>query len=132
MSPREIQTEPAPDGLSAIDVVELATAILHEGSRKETMVSQREIRAMAGYVMDANEALNTGAMAIYVIEFYGVKPTPGVHKTMTDLLVRLRKQLEAMRYIGEGEDGAIEFAASNGKGAPKTREGSDGSASERS
>lgn len=108
MSPRIIPPdEIAPDGLPKVDVIELSTAILHEGSRKETMVSQREIRALAGYALEVNDALNTAAQAIFMIEFIGTKDTPGVRRVMSDLLHRLRRQLEAMNYIGEGHEEAL-------------------------
>ena len=62
----------ADDGLPKVDVIELATAILMQGARKETMVSQREIRAMAAALIDFNEVLLCAAsLCFLIVSLYG-------------------------------------------------------------
>lgn len=64
----------AEDGLPPVDVIELATAILTQGARRETMVAQREIRAMALALIDFNAVLTTASQLVFIIEACGVRP----------------------------------------------------------
>ncbi len=61
----------ADDGKPRIDVVELATSIIGGGARAETMVSQREIRAMAGALHDFNTGLTLAARTVWLIGALG-------------------------------------------------------------
>lgn len=59
----------ADDGLPKVDVIELATALLHPGTshRRTTMVSMREARAMAEALLNFNQLLTDTAWLLALI-----------------------------------------------------------------
>lgn len=89
----------AGDGLPAVDVIELATAILSQGSVKETMVSQREIRAMALALIDFNGALTTASLLVFIIEACGARPdSKDLQREGTRLVTELRAKLVELDF----------------------------------
>lgn len=85
----------AGDGLPPVDVIELATAILAGGARKETMVSQREVRAFAAATIDFVQLLTTAASAVFLIEQCALRPdSKQLQWSAEQELVRLRDGLK--------------------------------------
>lgn len=94
----------AEDGMPKIDVIELATAILHGDGRKATMVSVRETLAMAQALIDFNGALATASAAIFQIEMLARMPhSKQLHDSANFFLRELKDKLVVLNmYEGEG------------------------------
>jgi len=99
MSPRSAHVAIDADGSAKIDVVALAAEILVEGTRRETMVSQDAIRAMAESILDFNLALLHAANVIFWIEVFGDRPTQQVQNSMKVEFERLETALKKTGHI---------------------------------
>jgi hypothetical protein len=91
----------ADDGKPRIDVVELATSIIGGGARAETMVSQREIRAMAGALHDFNTGLTLAARTVWLIGALGRPHDPATRIEAERVLAVLADFLARLGYLEE-------------------------------
>lgn len=97
--------ELADDGLPKVDVIELATALLHrgEGPRRATMVSTREVRAMAEAINNFNQLLSDAAHLLALIDAMAdarSSLTRGMfRRDAEEISTRLQTQLKALGYM---------------------------------
>lgn len=87
-----------------IDIMKLADEILLEGTRRETSVSQLEIRAMAAGLLGISGILAQSARCVTLIGELGAGPRPA-HKRQRqdaeDALLLLAEDLVKSGYLGE-------------------------------
>lgn len=97
-----IEAQAKVDGEAAlppIDVIELATAILSGGARAETMVSQREIRAMAAALNDFNVVLSLTSQMLFMIFMLGKKPdSKDINREAWRLAAEITQKLKDLGY----------------------------------
>jgi len=89
----------ADDGLPKVDVIELATQILEQGSRRETMVSQRELRAIASALLGMNVLLGQAALATALSLQLERKPNDALRKEVVTAVSVLRRGLYDHNYL---------------------------------
>ena len=100
--------ELAEDGLPKVDVIELATMLLHpgHGPRKQTMVSMREARAMAEALIQLNQLGAEAAGLIFLLGRLG-DATPDERRLLTEKAgvqaTKVQKLLVTIGYA-EGDD----------------------------
>ncbi|MDO8837985.1 MAG: hypothetical protein Q7V31_03590 [Parvibaculum sp.] len=109
MSPKPQPIPLADDGLPKVDIIELATAVLHPGAgpRKQTMVSTREVRAMAEAIIGFNGALTEAARLVHLVDALGAaKPLARqIVKSETETsLALLAVRLQDLGYMEEVAD----------------------------
>ncbi|MBX3447544.1 MAG: hypothetical protein KF765_12390 [Parvibaculaceae bacterium] len=96
--------ELAEDGLPKVDVIELATKLVmpHSGPRAATMVSTREIRAMAQSIMALNQLGVDAAGLIYLLNRLGDAPAEarrGLAARAEVQATKVEQQLQAFNYM---------------------------------
>lgn len=94
----------ASDGLPPIDIIEVATSILLNGARRETQVSQREVRAMAHAINDFNQAMCQASALVFYAELYDATPDPTVLKNAQHYGDSLRVWCVKMGYMPEAKN----------------------------
>lgn len=94
----------ADDGLPKVDVIELATKLVMplSGMRAATMVSTREVRAMAEVILAFNQLGVDAAGLIYLLNRLGDAPRSAQRDLANRAEVqatKVEKQLEAFNYM---------------------------------